>query len=261
MIDTHAHLDFKEFNEDRAEVIARFFKESGKAIVTVGVNKERNEKAVTLAQKNKAIFASLAYHPEEAEKISPQRAEEELKKILEEKINKNKVVAIGETGLDYFHNTENKLKQKILFEVQLELAKKYKLPTIIHCREAYEDVYNILKTKNEDKKVIHCYGGNIKQTKKFLELANFWFSFTGNITFEKNTQAEIFEVVKMISLKKIMVETDAPFLAPVPYRGKRNEPVYVKEIIKKIAEIKKMDFKKVETITDQNAINFFKLNI
>jgi TatD DNase family protein len=262
MIDTHAHLDFKEFDKDRDKVIAHFFNQGGKFIVTVGVNKKRNERALSIAQKDERIFATLAYHPEETNKIKPLEAVAGLKKFLKDKRYKDKIVAVGEIGLDYFHDNKNKIRQQELFESQLKVASAYALPVIIHCREAYEDVYRIIMHHQStlNKIVIHCYQGNLKWTKKFLSIPNLFFSFTGNITFEKESEAEIFKVTNIIPLERIMAETDCPFLAPVPYRGKRNEPSYVKEVIKKIANVKNINIEAVEQQTDKNAIEFFNLN-
>jgi TatD DNase family protein len=260
MIDTHAHLDFENFNSDRDEVISRFFLEKrGLAILNIGVDFESNLKSVEFANNNEHIFASIGFHPEILDQMrelfSLEKAMSQLEKLSKEK----KVRAVGEIGLDYFHNPENKEKQKELFVSQLDFAQKQKLPVIIHCRDAYEDVYEIISREKYQnlKMVMHCYGGDKNQTQKLLQLRNLAFSFTGNITFPKKTEAEIFEVIEMIPLEKIMAETDCPFLAPVPMRGKRNEPVFVKFVVEKIAQLKKYEAKKMEEILDENATEFF----
>ncbi len=267
MIDAHAHLDFKDFKNDFPEILSRFFDNNGKFIITMGVNKKRNQAAVQIALKNEKIFAAIGFHPDEADKVELDDAVSSLDFLL--KKSRAKIVAIGEIGLDYFHNQNNKQQQKTIFQAQLDLAKKYNLPVVIHCREAYQDMRKILEKNSDLAVVLHCYMGNEEQTERFLQLPNLKFSFTGNITFssfEKYQQgtlsekkAEIFRVIEKISLDKIIAETDCPFLAPTPFRGKRNEPAMVKEVIKRLAEIKGVDFKAMEKQTDKNAIEFYHL--
>lgn len=264
MIDTHAHLDFENFSEDCEEVISRFFLENkGRAIVNIGVDFKRNLKSIEIANTHENIFSSIGFHPEildDMEKFfSLEKALEQLEKLVSEK----KVVVIGEIGLDYFHNSKNKDKQKELFIAQLDFALWKKMPVVIHCRDAYDDMNEIISDKKYTnlKMVMHCYCGNIEQTKIFLQLKNLTFSFTGNIAFSKKDDAEIFEVIRMIPIEKIMSETDCPFLAPVPMRGKRNEPSFVKFVIEKIANAKKQNRNEIEKILDQNAIDFFSLKI
>lgn len=294
MIDTHVHLDFPQFDADREAVIERFLASGGQWFLNVGVNTERNKKTLELAEKYEKIYCSLGYHPEELAEKSIEELLLEAKKFLKVNYQNLKVKAIGEIGLDYFHNNQNKEEQKKLFISQLELAIEFSLPVILHCREAYEDVLEIISkfqilnskqisnskiqnlkgekvekvsayrllgknipTRKEMKFVLHCYGGNLVQTEKFLKLPNVWFSFTGNITFPKNEDAEIFQVIRKIPLERIIVETDCPFLAPQNHRGQRNEPSYVRMVLKKLAEIKKVSFSEIEEITDQNAGDFF----
>lgn len=258
MIDTHAHLDFDAYDEDRDQVIKRFFGSGGKAIINVGCNLEHIEKSLQLSKIHKNVFFTAGIHPEE-EGADPGSVNRIIDKFLAEET----VVAIGEIGLDYFHNNKNKLWQKELFEEQLQVAEKSELPVVIHCRQAYDDLLQIIKDEKyrKLKMVIHCYEANIGNTEKFLAYPNIWFSFTGNITYSKDAEAEIFQVIRMIPLSRIMVETDCPFLTPDPMRGKRNEPSYVRFIIEKIAEVKKMNVGEVESQTDQNAIDFFNLPI
>ena len=259
MIDTHAHLDFENFDNDRESAIKRFFDDGGLAIINIGVDWDRNEKSLKIADKNNNIFASLGFHPE-GEDFDLN----EIEKYLKKNAKNSKVKAIGEIGLDYFH-TKDKVKrefQKKLFIKQLEVAKSLSLPVVIHCREAYVDVLKIISVKKfrEMKMVMNCFCGGIKETEDFLRFSNLKFSFTGNLTFLKEKD-QLLKVVEKIPLEKIMVETDCPFLAPVPNRGKRNEPVYIRYVIEKIAEIKGLKFKKIENQTDKNAIEFFELKM
>ncbi len=301
MIDTHTHLDSDEFKSDRDDVIARFFrmksalhssarrsevgvvskikdgaepgqagshKYTGRAIITIGVDKKSNKEALKIANSHEKIFATVSYHPEEGGKVKIDDAIVEVSGLSKHQ----RVVAIGEIGLDYFKlkDLEEKRRektieqQKELFIRQIEIAKKRNLPIVIHCRDAYADLYKILKSKIDIRKlkiVIHCYGGNIEDTERFLGLNNVHFSFTGNITFSKSEKEEIFEAIKMIPLKRIMVETDSPLLTPVPHRGKRNEPCYVKYVLTKVAKARGMSAKEIEQVTDKNAISFFNLPI
>lgn len=292
MIDTHAHLDFPQFDGDRDETIKRFLASGGRWLLNIGVNTERNQKSLQLAEKYEQIYCTLGYHPEELAEKSLDELLPEVEDFLLKKGKNKKVRAIGEIGLDYFHNPKNKDDQKKLFIKQLEIASKLNLPVILHCRESYEDVFDLISNfefrilnqisissaqiKMEEgddnmleiaenaelqvpRFVLHCYSGNLEQTEKFLQLPSVYFSFTGNITFPKKSEAEIFQVVRKIPENRIMAETDCPFLAPHPYRGKRNEPSYVRLVLEKMAEIRKISFEEMEKITDKNAKQFFNL--
>jgi len=259
MIDTHAHIDFEQFDQDREEVIRRAFDSGIGKIVNIGADMAGSRNSVELVEKYDEIFAAVGVHPHEfnAGKILDIDA-------LRELAQNKKIAAIGEIGLDNYTHGENptteeqKEKQRDGFIKQIILAKELKLPVVIHCRDAYEDCFEIIKKYPDQKFVFHCYGADLKFTKKLLANKNILFSFTGNITYAK-AGAEIIEVIKTVPLEKIMLETDCPFLAPVPNRGKRNEPAYVVYVNEKIAEIKQISAKEVDRITTENAIKFFKL--
>jgi len=273
MIDTHAHLDFKDFDQDREKVISRFFEMGGKAIVNVGVDLERSRKSVEIAQAHDGVFASVGLHPEWFSredlgfKIYDLRKNiDDLKKLADNK----KIVAIGETGLDYFHVTQSikhetqdfekiKENQRAGFKTQIEIARELSLPVIVHCRDAWSELYKIISEAKGAKFVLHCYSGDKRDTEKFLKLPNVWFSFSGNITYPKPSERkkQFEDVIKMIPLDKIMLDSDAPFLTPQVFRGSRNEPSYIGYIAKKIAEIKQISEKEVEQTTDENAEKFF----
>jgi TatD DNase family protein len=269
MIDTHAHFDFENFNQDREEVIQRFFSQGGKAIVNVGVDLATSKKSIALAEKYENIFASVGMHPEFFSKgdwgnlVNKNDWIQKLKKMAESE----KVVAIGEVGLDYFRIGESgeigqiKERQKKGLLVQIDLAEELNLPVIVHCREAWEDLYDIISKFSQIKFVLHCYSGNAKDTEKFLELPNARFSFSGNITYPKPVErAENFaQVIRMIPLGRIMLDSDSPFLTPQKFRGKRNEPAHVRYIAEKIAKIKGISEEEAEKTTDQNAEFFFGL--
>lgn len=314
MIDTHAHLDFPEFEKDREEVIARAFSSGVKKIVNVGVDLERSRKSIEIAEKFDGIFATIGFHPDYFTKHETYNMKHDWIGELRELAKSEKVVAIGETGLDYYHVTRDtqhvaqdfekiKKKQKKGFLAQIELARELNLPVIVHCREVYPmasdgtsgwfgvwgDLYEIISkvrpfpseqkipennqgstfpfpdvpsgnsSRSNLRFVLHCYSGDKEDTEKFLKLKNVYFSFSGNITYPKpaDRAEKLAEAVRMIPLDKIMLDSDAPFLAPQEFRGKRNEPAYVKYIAEKIAEIKQISVEEVERTTDKNAAKFF----
>jgi len=262
-VDVHSHLNFKDYDSDRAATIERL--DATKTwTITVGTDFESSESACELAMNNPEIFACVGLHP--ADNLG------EIGEIFDEKkyaelISKPKVVAIGECGLDYFHikgseEEKNLAKkhQREIFEKQIVLAAKHNKPLMIHCRDAYDDVYEILASyqKSHSEKVrgnIHFFAGNVEVAKKFLNIG-FTLSFTGVITFARSYD----EVIRFAPLDMIMSETDAPFVTPVPYRGKRNEPSYVCEVVKAIAEIRKEPLEEVKTSLVSNAFRVFGLD-
>ncbi len=283
-IDIHSHIDFKDFDIDRDEVLKRM-RENGVATIVVGTDLESSKRAVKLAEENENIFACIGAHPADHEKSADLVASDMTFVFNEEDflpLAKNpKCVAIGECGLDYFRLTENieveKERQKREFIKQIEFAIKYDKPLMLHIRpaspsgagwDAYEDVYEILKNYNprgstSGKRVrgnVHFFAGSLDWAKKFIDLG-FTLSFTGVITFPINDarpdDAVRREVIKNIPLDKIHAETDSPFVAPIPYRGKRNEPTYVIEVVKKIAEIRGEDFEGVRIQLLENAKRVF----
>lgn len=274
MTDTHAHLDHELFNPDRDEVIKRALENGIKKIITVGCDLQEIKEAVALAEKYENIYVAIGFHPDNcntdncvdtvhgtciAEKI------EEIKTLAKH----TKVVAIGEIGLDYFRVEDNNVKsvQYKLFIAQLKLAQELNLPVVIHCRDAYDDLLSILQNNNKKdlsrrmtgiKGVIHCFCGTREHAKQLLEMG-FHISFTGNITYFKKDDAELLQVVREIPLERVMIETDCPFLSPTPHRGKRNEPMFVKYVAEKIANVKGVSIDEVERVTDGNAEKLFKI--
>lgn len=278
MIDSHAHLDDKKFENDQPEVIIRAFASGVEKIINVGAGLGSSQRSVVLAERYANIFATVGLHPHYFNEYGEKSFDriEEFMELARQK----KVVAIGEIGLDYYSYIENlvsleqKENQKKGFILQIELAKKLNIPVVIHCRPArndsqakrsdsgggaYSDTLEIIRNYPEVKFVFHCYNGSIGFTEKLLALGNIHFSFTGNITYAK-PNAEILEVIRAIPLEKIMLETDCPYLAPVPHRGKRNEPAFVVYIAEKIAEIKEISVKKVDEISTENTNKFFNLS-
>jgi TatD DNase family protein len=261
MIDSHCHLNFNAFKNDYQEVIKRSFKNGIKAIINIGSNYKTSLKAIEIAKEFKNCYAAIGLHP-----IHVQEEKFDLEKFKELIIaNKNYIKAIGETGFDYFHQPFDKEKQKEVFLKHIELAKEFDLPIIFHCRneasnqlKAYNDLLFILRSLSFlPYGVIHCFSAHWQIAQEFLDLG-FYLGFTGIITF-KNCDDYLLEVVEKTPLEKILIETDAPYLAPEPYRGQRCEPWQVKFTALKIAEIKKIDFKKVIDQTTQNTKRLFKI--
>lgn len=254
--DIHSHLNFPQYDSDREGVIERL-KENGVWTVTIGTDIETSQSVVELANKHEGLFATVGVHPEGWLDSWNDGA-------LENLLQNKKVVGIGECGLDYADRDpapgDRKIGQKELFIKQIELAIKLDKPLMIHCRDAYEDTYDILSSysRKYGEKLrgdMHFFAGDVKTAKKFLGI-NFYLSFTGVITFA----SEYSEVVDFVPMDRIMAETDAPFVAPAAYRGKRNEPLYVAEVVKRIAEIKNEDLETVRKATVNNSMAFFGLN-
>lgn len=249
-IDTHAHLFSEHFDTDREEVILNAKNNGIKKIVIVGFSKETNILAQNLCKKYDFIFPTAGYHPEVANDIK----ELDILK-LKQFIKENKVYAIGECGLDYYWVNDNKEQQKWLFEEQIKLAINSNLPLIVHCRDAINDTLELLKKyANKVKFVMHCFSGSKEMALEFIKIGGM-ISLGGPVTF-KNARISK-EVAKIVPLDKLLIETDSPYLAPMPYRGKRNESSYVNYVLKEIAEIKEIDIKKLESILDINSENFF----
>ncbi len=250
-IDIHSHLDFESFGPDRDVVLARM-KEKEVGTITIGTKLEDSIEAVKIAEANESVWACIGVHPKTDGK-APEFNEAEFEKL----VGHSKVVAIGECGLDYF-KLEGDIEQvkeiqKKVFIQQIEFAIKYNKPLMIHTRDSYDDVYAILNQyKGKVRGNLHFFVGDLNWANKFIELG-FTISFTGVITFARNYD----EVIKNIPLDKIHAETDAPFVAPIPYRGQRNEPAYVTEVVKKIAELRGLDQETVRLQLLENAKRVF----
>ena len=253
-IDTHTHLQFDSFDDDRELVIQRAIKNNVAAIITIGTDAETSSQAVFFAEKYASVFAAVGIHPTDCRNVSDNDFE-----IISKLAGHEKVVAIGEVGLDYYHMRAPKEVQDAVFSRQINLARELNLPLIIHNRESHEDMYKLLlREKAADVGgVMHSFSGDDRFLKNILEL-DLHVSFTGNITYKKNDAAG---QVKQVPLERLLLETDSPFLTPVPLRGKRNEPAYVIHTAKKIAEIKSISGEDVASVTSENAIRLFRLNL
>ncbi|MBU1178412.1 TatD family hydrolase [Patescibacteria group bacterium] len=258
LIDTHAHLDFKEYDKDRAEVIQRAFDNGVEKIITIGCSLERSQAAVDLAQKYDNVYASIGIHPDDIKELGDSSALEKLYALGKQE----KVVAVGEIGLEYYQVEDEKVKKAQVngFREQLNLAKELELPVILHCRDAYEEMIEILKSdgavKGKARGVVHCFLGNKEIARQLVDLG-YYLSFTGIITFKNAT--DTLPIVAETPLERIMVETDCPYLAPEPNRGKRNEPAYVRQVAEQVASTKEVGMDKIEEATTNNAINLFNL--
>ncbi len=266
LIDTHAHLNFKDFKDDYNTAVKQAFESGVKKIINVGSDLETSKKAVELAEKYENLYATIGIHPihtGEVKKIGLNKIITQLKSNF----GSRKIVAVGETGLDYFRtkgkekiSKEVKNSQKELFFTLLNLAGELDLPVIIHSRDSAIHTLEVLKKARLKipnlRGVMHCFSYDLKVAKKVLDLG-FLISFTGNITY-KNSD-DLRKVVEFVPIDRIMLETDCPFLSPELHRGERNEPAYVVEVAKKIAEIKNISLDVVEEKTSENAIELFNL--
>ncbi|MFH1049955.1 MAG: TatD family hydrolase [bacterium] len=254
MIDTHAHIDFEAFDEDRSDMIQRAFDNGVEYIIIPGVEPKNFEKLLGLTETNDRLFCGMGVHPHNALDAD----DEVFKKIIGNTANE-KVKAIGETGIDYFYDFAPKDVQKNVFRKHLHIAKETGLPVIVHNRDADDDVLGIIKEEQNGslKGVLHCFSSPLETMEKALDLG-FNISFTGNITFKKS---QLDEVIEKTPLDSIMLETDSPFMTPVPNRGKRNEPANVKFIAQKIATIKSISIDEVIAMTSKTAKLFFKLSM
>lgn len=246
-IDTHCHV-FSEYYDDIEKVIKNAKENGVNKIIVNGCDVKSNLEILDLASKYEEVYVAIGFHPEDLSSFDIS--------FLEKHINNPKVVAIGEIGLDYHYDNSEEVKniQNNIFKRQIELAIKYNKPVIIHSRDAIEDTYNIISKYNNLKCVLHCYGGSLEMAKRFVKLG-IYLGIGGIVTF-KNAKT-IKDVVKNIDLKHIILETDSPYLTPEPFRGLRNEPMYIPVIAKKIAEIKEVSLDEVKSSTTDNAYALF----
>jgi len=250
IIDSHAHL---ESLEDLEEKILRAKDQKITNIVSISSSVNSSKNTIGIAENYDMVYSSVGIHPHNADQFNDQSINEL------EKLSKNsKVVAIGETGLDYHYLNSTKEIQIRCFKSHLNLSKKLSLPVIIHVRESDTDLINSIKEESfpGDLGIIHCFSGNYETAKIYLELG-FYISFSGIVTFKK--AEELREAASKLPIDRILVETDSPYLAPVPYRGKPNEPCNVRYVVEKIAEVRNISFEKTAQQTAENAIRLFKI--
>ncbi|MFA6216923.1 MAG: TatD family hydrolase [Candidatus Omnitrophota bacterium] len=253
LIDTHCHIDYPEFDQDRDRIL-RALPDCGlEYMINVGSTLAGSQNSVALAKQYERVFAVVGVHPHDAESFDNVSLG-----ILSKLANEEKVVAIGETGLDYFKNYSPMEKQQEVFLMMLELAKEKKLPVVIHCRQAESDCIRIVKEKMPLRAVVHCFSGDEHFLKECLDLG-FYVSFTANITYKKAQNLR--DVLKVVPLQRLMLETDAPYLSPEGLRGKRNEPINVRYVAEAVASIKGLSIEEIARLTTFNAKTFFNLEV
>lgn len=249
--DSHAHYNDKQFDEDRDELLASLKNHNVGYIVNIGADMPSSLESIKLAEKYDFVYATVGVHPHEAKSVKEEDYEQ-LKKWLENE----KVVGLGEIGLDYHYDFSPRDTQVEVFTKQLKICENITKPVIIHSREACQEVFDIIKNSNVRKGVIHAYSGSAQLAKEYVKLG-FHIGIGGVLTF-KNAR-KLIEVVENIPIERILIETDSPYLTPVPFRGTRNCSKYLKEVVEKISEIKQISHEEVEKITFENAKNFFQI--
>ncbi len=261
IFETHAHFDDEWFDEDRDELLTRLLNEEVAAITNIGADIETSRNSVRLAGKYDRIFAAVGVHPDVIGSANEPEESGSIE-ILRELADNPKVVAIGEIGLDYYERAENEKNvdvrngQKYWFYRQLELARELKLPAVIHSREAAEDTYGILKDFGCNKGVIHCYSYSAEMAERFVKLG-FFIGIGGVVTFKNAKKTK--ETVKRVGIDNIVLETDSPYLAPVPFRGKRNDSGNIKYAVTEIASILGISEEEVMEKTFNNALKLYEL--
>ena len=259
LIDTHCHLTMNPYDPDRSGVIQRARDAGVERMITIGTDLEDSQRAVALAQEHDFMFAAVGIHPHDVKEIKDLEATYQALKSL---TSNSKVVALGETGLDYHYMHSPASLQQEHFRIMIRMAKACGLPLIIHSREAKEDTLKILREEGGERLrgVFHCFSGDMEMAETALAMG-FYLSFSGVITFQnaQNTKKTILEIVKAIPLDRILIETDAPFLTPHPHRGKRNEPAYVRYVAEKVAEVKTLSIEETAKAIFANAAKLFRL--
>lgn len=248
MIDTHCHLSRHDYSN--LEEIINHMDEN--VMICSGADTKYNKEVIDLISKYDNIYGTIGLHPDEAETFTKEDLD-----LVEKNLSNSKIVGLGEIGLDYRFGKENALKQKDLFLYQLNLARKYNKPVVIHTRDAIQDTYDILKDYKDLKIVLHCYSSNYEMAKEFIKLG-VKFGIGGVVTFKNGKKLQ--EVVEKIPMDYFLLETDSPYLTPEPYRGTTNEPYNITLVAKKIAEIKGISVEEVYRITTKNACDIFNIS-
>ena len=268
LVDSHAHLNFQAYKDDLSEVIGRC-RQANMRVINIGAAYDTSLKAVNLALAEPSFYSAIGLHPTHV--YDEEFKTEHYQDLIAS--SRGRVVAMGESGFDYFHIpellekgvksiAEIKAKQEEVFRAHIKLARENNLALVVHGRNgkddntAYQDIYRVLKDENFQKGVIHCYGGSLEEAKAFVELG-FYIGFTGIITFDKT--GALAEIAQWIPEDKMLIETDAPYLTPEPNRGKRNEPIYVQHVAAKLSQIRNKNIDEIVEITGNNANKLFDL--
>jgi TatD DNase family protein len=252
LVDTHAHLDSARFQDDLQDAISRAVAAGVQAIITVGSDIDSSHAAVTLAQQHPSVYATVGVHPHDASHVRPDDLTQ-LKRLCQHP----KVVAIGETGLDFYRNLSPRARQREAFVAQLELARELNKPVVIHDRDAHAELLAILQRMATGwRGVLHCFSGDYEMAKAVIEMG-FYLSFAGPVTFHNAKRLQA--MIPLLPLERLLIETDCPYLTPHPHRGQRNEPANVSLVAAKIAELKALPVKQVAEVTTANAKQLFGL--
>ena len=248
IFDSHAHLDDEKFDDCRDELLQQLKQNGVEGIITCGCDGDSSKAALSLAENYDFVYSAVGIHPENLDSNTPLS-------VIEEFSKHKKCVAIGEIGLDYYWHSDNKPQQIEAFERQIQLAQKYDLPVIVHDRDAHEDTLNLL-LKYKPKGVLHCFSGSVETAKEVLKLG-MYIGFGGALTFKNARKA--LEVAEMLPLDRLLLETDCPYMAPVPKRGKRNDSSLIPYVAEKMAEIKNADAQSVLDIATKNTKELFNI--
>lgn len=247
--ESHAHYDDERFDGDRDTLLASFPAEGIETVVNASSDIKSSKASIALSEKYPFFYAAVGVHPHEVENITEADIDE-----LRELSKHPKVVAIGEIGLDYYYDLSPRDLQRHWFKRQLELADELKMPVIIHSRDAAQECFDIIKNSNVRNGVIHCYSGSAEMAEEYIKMG-FYIGVGGSLTFKNNKKGV--ETVERIPIEKILIETDSPYLAPVPYRGKRNDSRLLKYVVERISQIKNIPENDICNITKNNAQNLF----
>jgi len=252
-IDSHAHLDDKIFETDRDNLISSLYDNDVEAVLNPGADLQSSKEALLMANKYSFIYAAVGCHPHDTKYMS----DEHMNEFIEMAKNK-KVIGIGEIGLDYYYDNSDRDTQRKWFREQIRLAKELNLPYIVHDRDAHEDILRIMKEEHYDgaRGILHCYSGSVELSKEFIKLG-FYISLAGPVTYKNARVPKL--VAKEVPFDKLLIETDSPYLTPVPYRGKRNEPKYVKYVAEEIARIRNVSIDEVAEKTKENFKRLFNI--
>ncbi|MBE7022014.1 MAG: TatD family deoxyribonuclease [Ruminococcaceae bacterium] len=249
LFDTHTHLDDERFNEDRDQVIEKVYASGVTLAVNIGADMASSKESVALSEKYDFIYAAVGVHPHEVETLTEADME-----TLKQLAALEKVVAIGEIGLDYYYDNAPRELQKKWFLRQLELARELDLPYIIHDRDAHADTMEMIKRVGYHRGVLHCYSGSAEMARELLDMG-FYISFAGPLTFKNGKRAR--EVAEIVPMERLLIETDSPYLTPEPHRGERNDSSLVRFVCEKLAEIKGISVEEAARITYENGKQFF----
>lgn len=250
--DSHAHLDDEKFTDDRAEVIARAKENGVTHIVNIGADMESSARSIELTQQYDMIYATVGVHPHDAKKVIVSDYDQ-----LAQWTRLDKVVAIGEIGLDYYYDLSPRELQREVFIRQLDVARQTHMPIVIHDRDAHGETMEILKREGKGLiGVVHCFAGSMEMAAELIKMG-WYIGCDGPVTF-KNA-AKLPEIMQKIPLERLLIETDSPYLTPVPYRGKRNEPAYVRFVAEHIAGLRGISIEEIAKVTTQNVCDLFKI--